>query len=225
MRKPKAEVGGAWRLEHGDASVAGRGAGWQRLMLVGLLFAVPLAVMAQEKKPQDDDESKRRLIRKARGESADDVMVRIIDGMARAGRRLGESFDAGDATQQLQRQILKDLDVAIRQAQRNMRVRRSSAEGQGERRTEGATTDQPPDKGAQGKSGDEPSDSDTSGAGGGKVEVGLRGALREARRQWGHLPPRDRDQILQAVDEDIHDKYREQIERYYELLADPNYDQ
>ena len=61
--------------------------------------------------------------------------------------------------------------------------------------------------------------------GGGKVEVGLRGALREARRQWGHLPPRDRDEILQAADEDIHDKYREQIERYYELLADPNYDQ
>ncbi len=225
MKKPRAEVDGAGRLQQGDASVAGRGAGWQRLMLVGLLFGVPLAVVAQEQKPQDDDESKKRLIRKTRGKSADDVMVRIIDGMTRAGQRLGESFDAGDATQQLQRQILKDLDVAIRQAQRNMRVRRSSASGQGERRTEGATTDQQPDKGAQGKSGDEPSDSDTAGSGGGKVEVGLRGTLREARRQWGHLPPRDRDEILQAVDEDIQDKYREQIERYYELLADPNYDQ
>ena len=131
MRNPKAEVGRVCRSKYLDASVAGRGARRQRLMLVGLLFGVPLAVVAQEEKPQDDDESKRRLIRKTRGESADDVMVRIIDGMARAGRRLGESFDAGDATQQLQRQILKDLDVAIQQARRNMRVRRTSAQGQG----------------------------------------------------------------------------------------------
>ncbi len=225
MRRPKAEFGSGWWWKLRDASASGGGARLHRLMLVGILSGVPLAVVAQEEKPQDDDESKRRLIRKTRGESDNDVMVRIIDGMARAGHRLGESFDAGEATQAVQRQIVKDLDLAIRQARQNLRTRRSSAQSQGERRTEGETSDQPPDKGAQGKSGDEPSDSDPSGPGGGNVEVGLKGALQEARRQWGHLPPRDRDEIMQGANEESHEKYREQIERYYELLADPKYDQ
>ena len=45
------------------------------------------------------------------------------------------------------------------------------------------------------------------------------GLLQELRRQWGNLPPRAREEILQGATEEMHDAFREQIFKYYEALS------
>ena len=46
------------------------------------------------------------------------------------------------------------------------------------------------------------------------------GRLKEFRRGWGNLPQRDRDEVLQGIDEDSLEKYRRQIESYFRALAE-----
>ncbi len=202
-----------------DLSFAKLGAG-----LLCVAAIMPLPAWGQDRDTGRDDESKKRLIRKTKGESVDDVMARIIDHMDQTGRRLSNVFDVGSITQQIQRQIIKELDLAIKQAKQNMRLARSPAQQRGEKREEGETSDESQTDDDQGRSGSDASDQTTPGRDGDEVEVGTGGGLRESRRQWGHLPPRDRDQILQSFDEDAHEKYRKQIERYYEALADRYYE-
>ncbi len=172
-----------------------------------------------------DDESKRRLIRKTKGQDDGDVMSRIIDHMDQAGERLADTFDPGDATQQIQKQALRDLDLAIKQAKQNMRASRSSSAQNREKRGEGQTSDDTEGDDTKGQSDSDSGDEGSAGLGGG-IEVGKdAGTLSERRRHWGHLPPRDRDAMIQSVDDEYHEKYRRQIERYYEKLADPEFDQ
>ncbi len=184
--------------------------------------AVPLSGWTQE--GGSDDESKRRLIRKTKGQDDGDVMSRIIDHMAQAGERLAGTFDPGDATQQIQKQALRDLDLAIKQAKQNMRASRSASAQNREKRGEGQTSDD-----AEGQSDSDLGDEGSAGTGavlGGGIEVGKDGGtLSERRRHWGHLPPRDRDAMIQRGDGEYHEKYRQQIERYYQTLADPEFDQ
>ena len=52
-----------------------------------------------------------------------------------------------------------------------------------------------------------------------------RGPFRESRRGWGHLPARDRDELLQGVEEAFIEQYRPQIEQYYRALTETEEDQ
>ncbi len=187
--------------------------------------AAPLSGWTQE--GGSEDESKRRLIRKTKGQDDGDVMSRVIDHMARAGERLADAFDPGDATQQIQKQAVRDLDLAIKQAKQNMRASRSASSQNREKRGEGQTSDDA-EGNDEGNDAEGQSDSGEEGSAGlgGDIEVGKdAGTLSERRRHWGHLPPRDRDQMIQRGDDEYHEKYRRQIERYYETLADPEIDQ
>ena len=104
-----------------------------------------------------------------------------------------------------------------------MRASRSSSEQKGDQRREGQTSGDENADGAQGDSG--ASEGSSGGAGGRDSETPTDGTLRETHRTWGHLPPRDRDAIMQGSVEESHDKYREQIDRYFETLSDPEFDQ
>ncbi len=196
-------------------------------VLVCSFAPAPFITLGQE--GGSDDESKRRLIRKTKGQDDGDVMSRIIDHMAQAGERLADAFDPGDATQQIQKQALRDLDLAIKQAKQNMRASRSASSQNREKRSEGQTSDDAEGNAegndAEGQSDSSSGDEGSAGLGGG-IEVGKDGGtMSERRRHWGHLPPRDRDAMIQTVDDEFHEKYRRQIERYYETFADHEFDQ
>ena len=120
-----------------DTMQRGRRHRRSRMWVTGLCVILPLAGFGQE--GGSDDDSRTRLIRKSRGQP-DGVMARVIDYMDRAGRRLSETFDTGPDTQQIQRRILEELDLAIRQAKQNMRASRSSSEQKGDQRREGQTS-------------------------------------------------------------------------------------
>ena len=186
--------------------------------LLSVAILAPVIATGQDRGRDQDDESRERLIRKTRGQFDDDVMSRILELMGQSSTRLSDTFDAGDKTQRVQQQVIKELQVAIRQAMQNMRSQRQSApQGESDKRQSGE---------ASGKS---ESQAEQSGDAGGRAGAGVGGqdnatirggSLREGRRQWGNLPPRDREEIIQGLNDESHDKYREQIDRYYEALSE-----
>jgi hypothetical protein len=51
-------------------------------------------------------------------------------------------------------------------------------------------------------------------------EKAARGELRELRQGWGHLPMREREEIIQGIGERYLERYRAWIERYYRALQE-----
>ncbi|MCG3137920.1 MAG: hypothetical protein HJJLKODD_01775 [Phycisphaerae bacterium] len=192
------------------------------ILLLGgwVVAAQPVSTTQPTSQPAviDDDESRARLLRKLQGEEEGDVMTQLMRRMAEVTQRLDQQFDPGLTTQELQEKIISDLDLAIQQARKNLRRQKNSPQ-QSDSRTEGQT-DQSNDQ-----STDQPGSSDsatqTGAAPGESLEPGSSGELRERRRQWGNLPERDREELLQGFTDDVQERFREQIRRYYEALSRP----
>ena len=186
----------------------------------------PLAVNAQTAEPQpspdqeEQEDLSERLIRQATGEQDAGLMGRIMNLMSEAAGQLKRDFDPGQDTQQIQGEIIEKLDEAIAVAQR----RRSRVSGQqqqvsdkrrGQRRTDGQKPGQQP------ADGDKPPDREASTTGQDQgAKSTATGRLREFRRGWGNLPQRDRDEVLQGIDEDVLEKYRPLIEDYFRALSE-----
>ena len=147
--------------------------------------------------------------------------MRLMD---EARTRLAVQFDPGAETQTLQRQVLDQLDSAIAQAAASRSQRRSS-------RQEQVAADKrmlpKPKRGKADakKSADDASSTQTTTSDGpsesaGLTQSGLQIPLRETRRGWGHLPNRDREELIQGIDSEFLERYRTLIERYYRALAE-----
>ncbi|MCH7720355.1 MAG: hypothetical protein IH988_05120 [Planctomycetes bacterium] len=198
------------------------------MALVGAWSTIGLA---QQERAEDaavqreqDDELTRRLIREATGGAEEGVMERTMRLMDEAHTRLAVRFDPGVETQALQQQVLDQLDSAIAQAAANRSQRRSSRQEQvaadkrmlpkpkrGQADTKEAADD---------SSSTETTTSDGPSESAGLTRSGLQIPLRETRRGWGHLPSRDREELIQGIDSEFLDKYRALIERYYRALAE-----
>ncbi|MGB2985936.1 MAG: hypothetical protein WBE26_08635 [Phycisphaerae bacterium] len=175
------------------------------------------------KEDTTDERLGERLIRKAVTDSDEDTMAIIIRLMDEATRKLEIEFDAGDETQKLQRRIMLELDVAIKTAAAQRRPLRHSGQptGADKRRmpTDGRRASREGVRGQE--AGEDSSSSDTTDAGGAlSKEEPAGGDLRESRRAWGHLPMREREEIIQGVGERYLERYRTWIERYYRALQE-----
>lgn len=193
-----------------------------RLLLAAIALLLATHVVGAQDKGQDqdrEDESKQRLIRRARGEQDGDIMSEIMRQMQEVGTRLDEFFDVGQETQHKQEDILDRLDEAIEQAKQNMRAQHSNSSGESDDRPEGDAADQDAAGGEQADSGT--SEEAGEGAGGDEVEAAQGSTLHERQRQWGNLPRRDREEVLQGQNDDVLEKYRELVNKYYEALAKP----
>ncbi len=156
------------------------------------------------------------------GEStAVDTVEAALTNMQRASIRLIDQLDPGRETQLLQKEIVKGLDELIEQAsktqmspeqggvrrksdrsdEKSRRTRRSGAKAAGE-------SSRPP----------EAADPNQSGRSGSAERRAL--SKSDLERRWGYLPPRDRDEVMQGFDDRFLPRYRAQIERYYQLLAE-----
>ncbi|UCC32629.1 MAG: hypothetical protein JSU86_10165 [Phycisphaerales bacterium] len=191
-----------------------------------LLGWVPAAGQDKPRATEPDDKDERlgeRLIRQAAADSEEDLMGSIIRLMSEASRKLEIEFDAGDQTQTVQRQILDGLDDAIKAAASQRRPRRrtgppSDADKRRMPKGKRRTSDQ---GGRPTDSGLDSSSSSPSDAEGKPLErESTSGDLRELRRAWGHLPMREREEIIQGITESFLERYREWIERYYRALQE-----
>ncbi len=191
-----------------------------------LLGWVPAVGQDKPQATEPDDKDERlgeRLIRQAAADSDEDLMDSIIRLMSEAARKLEIEFDAGGQTQTVQSKILDRLDDAIKAAASQRRPRRRTGPPsdsdkrrmpKGKRRTsdqDGRPTDSQMDS-----SSSSPSDAE------GKPldRESTSGDLRELRRTWGHLPMREREEIIQGITESFLERYREWIERYYRALQE-----
>ncbi len=192
-------------------------------MALRVLVCCGLAGMVALAAPEDQppDPSRERLIRKSRGIQGDDVMDRVLVLMDDVVRRLTADFDTGEGTRQLQRAVLQELDLAISQARQNLR--RSTVPSSADR--DAQPPGEPSAESVSARRNDSnPAESSAADPGAVEEPFGQDGMLREHRRQWGNLPPRDRQELTQGIHEAAHEKYRAQIDRYYEALADIDHD-
>ena len=180
-----------------------------------------------ETDPQDDgdteeDDLSERLIRQAVGEDEGGIMAEIMRLMDRARMRLQRDFDPGPETRAVQEQIIKKLDEAIDSARRRQGKAGGQARQTGDKRQAPPPPkpNQPGDQTAgQGQAGGKAADQ-ADGSKGSPTRAAATGRFREFRRGWGKLPARDRDEVLQGIDEDVLEKYRQLIERYFRTLAE-----
>ncbi len=176
-----------------------------------------------DKKQQD---LARRLVRKAGDDRDEDIMAELIRMMAESTKKLSIDFDAGPDTQAIQQSIAQRLDDAIKLAaartsrnqsksnQRSDKRRNSSRQAKQTKPTQGSKgTKHKPTK-AEPSSGDSPADSDTNQT----PDIFL-----DARRNWGDLPQREREEIIQGASEGYLRRYKTWIEHYYRALQEAQY--
>ncbi len=209
-----------------------RGRSPSRYLRFPLVAAVVLlgstTSFAQEKSPGPESDKKdqklgQRLIRRAVANADEGVMESVARLMQEAAHRLEIDFDAGAETQTVQRGILDRLDKAIKVAASRRRPRRQRGRpSSADKRTmpKGKPRTANKDKGSSVDQLDASPAStiDTRATAAGGVSAG--GELRELRRTWGHLPMREREEIIQGIAESFLERYRERIERYYRALQE-----
>jgi tetratricopeptide (TPR) repeat protein len=127
-------------------------------------------------------------------------MEEVADLMNYAGRRLVHG-DAGDVVRHRQQRAIELLDRLIEEAEQN---EQSGARGGSSPR---------------GRAPQAPAPGSTLP--GGEAREGTLEAARRAdpAEIWGSMPPAQREQVLQALQESFPSRYRRLVEQYYEELA------
>lgn len=162
---------------------------------------------------------------------AGDPTTAVLEDMRSVSDRLGRDLDPGLQTQRMQEAIMARLDQLIKQAkqqqQQSSSSSSSSSSSQQQQQQEQGSQSNAQQKN-QNKSAKAEGDSDTAGQGENKGETGsadkvdrdLNEPLRQNRVEWGNLPPRVRDELLQGSHERFSPIYRELTEAYYRRLSE-----
>jgi len=198
------------------------------------LLGVP-AEKDKERKSGDEAaerEQAKRLERSLEGASLDDLVTRAVDGMKSATERLAEAKDPGLGTQRIQEDVIKTLDLLLEEAKKQQKRQSSSSSSRkqsgkpqdqqgdpkeqngqqsGKREREGSqrpTSKSSPSQ--ENSQGDRPPDqSSTDGT-----------QLDEARIEWGRLPERVRELVLQGRRDRVSTIYERLTREYYRRLAE-----
>ena len=181
-------------------------------------------------------EQRRRLERSLDEASMGDLVARAIDGMKSASNSLSERKDAGLGTQRTQEDVLRTLDRLLEEAQRQQRKSRSSQSSSG--RSKGAQDPGSQDRGSQdpgerngqqrpgrarseGAQSGAQSDGGTESTDAERAPVdGVSGELAESRIEWGRLPERIRELVLQGRRDRVSTIYERLTREYYRRLAE-----
>jgi hypothetical protein len=192
---------------------------WVCLLVLPSLEIAPAAQPPADTQPAEEEDLADRLIRQTVGEEDQGVMSEILRLMDRSTRQLHGDFDPGRRTQAVQWRIIEKLDEAIATAQRRKSRSSSSVQPSGDRRTTPPQPERDQDQDTSAAAGDDqpPDTTATTTVDG---QGAAAGRFREPRRGWGHLPARDRDEMLQGIDEDVLEKYRQLIDDYFRALAE-----
>lgn len=146
------------------------------------------------------------------------LMEAALSYMETSATYLTGSRDPGLTTQRSQEEVLRQLDALIAMAQQNQN--RNQSQQQQQQQQAQQSGDQQQRQQQQGSP--QPVDSDNMGADGRPAlqQAELSGEIRESGSEWGNLPPRIRDMLLQGRGESASALYRELTERYYRRLAE-----
>lgn len=199
------------------------------------LLGVPRQQDSGAGKSSADDAAEReqakRLERSLDGATLDDLVKRAVDGMKSASERLGEAKDPGIGTQRIQEDVIKTLDRLLEEAEKQQKRQPSSSSS---RRQSGKPQDQQSDprenNGQQsGKPEQQDGRTERGKASGDESTEGQRPPdqsaadgteLDEARIEWGRLPERVRELVLQGRRDRVSTIYERLTREYYRRLAE-----
>jgi hypothetical protein len=153
---------------------------------------------------------------------ADDPLVHISQEMRQVEEYLPQAARRGHA-EQLQRRIVDDLARLIDQAEQQKSQKASSSKQQKSKSTQERKQQQQPKqaKGNSGKDSNKPAEDSSNRLG--KAEAARPDPelfKRMMKDTWGHLPARDREQMLQTTPDKFLPQYELMIEKYYQRLAE-----
>ncbi len=144
-------------------------------------------------------------------------ITRMLHEMQASAGRLQKS-DAGDTTQDIQRRIVTNLDTLIQMAQQQQSSgggsSQSSAKQQGQQLQQ-----------SQGNGPQQPNEGPSQAARNSKYSPGvtlpaqLNKPFDSNKRQWGNLPARERNLIMNGIRKGTLPQYRSLVNAYYEALG------
>jgi len=150
---------------------------------------------------------------------ASDVFVQAVDEMDLVSKKLGKEYDPGIDTQRDAQEIIRKLDQVILAARQKQSS--SSSQQQSSARQQDPGSQQQPGQQQQGPaqpSGNMPNQGEFSPGSVGIINPN-ESTIEELRQEWGNLPPRLRDELLEGLAEPFSPLYRELTEQYYRRLA------
>ncbi len=170
-------------------------------------------------RPAPDRAVDAQIRRRLQGINVPDGLEMALREMEEAEGKLGEQLNAGIETQRLQESALSRLDVLIAEAKKQCSACRGSSSSSGSPRPQNTGSSANAKATAKGAA---PSEGNTGefspGAAG---PVGPDGMpLSQTRSEWGNLPPRLRDELVQSMQERFSLIYRTLTEAYYRRLAE-----
>lgn len=142
----------------------------------------------------------------------DPLLNQVVDAMQDAEEQLASGNSAGAASS-AQQHALANLDAMIAQ----VTEKQSQCSGGQCKKPSDKSADQPGSKGSGSKPRNAPTTSSTT-----EVETAAGEATGQLINDlWGHLPQRQREEILQPLGEEFLPEYAAEIEAYFRALADP----
>jgi hypothetical protein len=167
------------------------------------------------------------LVKKLTGETPaaagpDQMLDEVVTRMGDVAKRLQDQ-DPGPITQETQRRIVVNLDTLIEMAKKQQQQGGSSKPGPkkpGDKKEQNPGSDS--GKGPHKPGGESPAQESTLPGGGSDPAQSNGQDIHEKSTEWGNLPEKDRDLIINGVKEEPLAGYREQVQRYYKALADLN---
>ena len=193
-----------------------------RWAILAVLMAI-LPARADTPSPSKPDDLGERLIHKAttgQQEREMDAILRIMDDTA---ARLSVDFDPGESTQALQADIAAKLDQLIAEAAKRQHAASTVKRAQqGDKRQ--APSDRKNNKDKRSKPQEPVADSEPrKGSVQARQPTGTPADgpnIGDARRAWGHLPKRDRDELTQGLQEESLQRYQAWVEAYFRALQE-----
>lgn len=172
-------------------------------------------------------EQEKRLQKSLDEASMSDLLHRAVEGMKTASDRLTDEKDAGLGTQRIQEEVVKTLDRLLQEAQR-----RQSKPSPSKSQSKRSSKDDPSEKNGQQQKqqksqrpqGSQPSRSNDSNddarEGTRDDAVAATQELTESRIEWGRLPERVRELVLQGRRDRVSTIYERLTREYYRRLAE-----
>lgn len=163
-----------------------------------------------------DGQPETELDRRLTGRQAQQALVQAVQEMQEVADRLAQLRDAGITTQRLQEEIITKLDILIRSAESQSGSSSSSSSSQQQQQQDQQPGQQQSQQNQQ--SGQSANPGDTMPPGGQSEELNQNLDLSVA--EWGNLPERLRQSLIQGQSDYFSDMYRRWTESYYRRLAE-----
>lgn len=173
------------------------------------------------------DEVKRELDKQLSEAEVANAFVQAVEKMSVAADLLDARFDPGLDTQRVQEDIIAKLGQLLDQAKKNKSNSSSSSSSsssskqqQQKQQDPGKKQGKQEEKNQQNQRNDKPADNHSEIDPPAPQDANANAPLEESRAEWGNLPQRVRDMLMQGRKDSYSPLYKRLTEEYYKRLAE-----